>query len=214
MTVEADIIRDRRRAFAAPGGFHDRLVGFLAKALPAAIGLVVAVMILVPLSPRGEISFLLDRKKVAITEQRVAVEQAMYRGQDNKGRAFQLVAGKAVQKTAREPVVELDDLVARIEMADGPAELKANHGVYDFDAGTVHVDGPVNFQASDGYAMVTNDVAIDLKRRVAIGSGGISGTVPAGTFRAERIVADLETRTVALEGRARLQMIPGKLRIP
>ena len=46
MTVQADQIRDKRRHFAAPGGSHDRLIGFLAKALPAAIGLVAAVMIL------------------------------------------------------------------------------------------------------------------------------------------------------------------------
>jgi hypothetical protein len=54
MTVQADLIRDKRRHFATPGGFHDKLISFLAKALPAAIGLVAAVMILSPLSPRGE----------------------------------------------------------------------------------------------------------------------------------------------------------------
>ena len=67
MTAQADLIRDKRRHFAAPGGAHDRLIGFLAKALPAAIGVVAAVMILSPLSQRGEISFILDRNKVAIT---------------------------------------------------------------------------------------------------------------------------------------------------
>ena len=40
MTAQADIIRDRRRAFAGPGGSHDRLIGFLGKALPAGIGAV------------------------------------------------------------------------------------------------------------------------------------------------------------------------------
>ena len=214
MTAEADIIRDRRRAFAAPGGSHDRLVAFLAKGLPAAIGLVAAVMILVPLSPRGEISFLLDRKKVAITSQRVAVDEAMYRGQDDKGRPFSLTAGRAVQASSGTPVVEMDDLVAAIEMANGPAELRANKGSYNYDTEQVAVSGPVNFTAADGYSMVTSNVAVDLKTRRAVGSGGVSGAVPAGTFRADRIVADLEARTVALEGNARLRMVPGKLRIP
>lgn len=214
MTAQADLLRDRRRTFAAPGGSHDRLVKFLAKALPAGIGLIAAVMILVPLSPRGEISFLLDRKKVAITGQRVAVDQAMYRGQDNGGRPFRLTAGKAVQATSHDPVVEMQDLVAEIEMSNGPAELRAPEGNYNFETEQVAVTGPVNFVAADGYSMVTSNVAVDLKSRRAVGSGGVSGAVPAGTFRADRIVADLEARTVALEGNARLQMVPGKLRIP
>lgn len=214
MTVEADLIRDRRRAFAAPGGSHDRLIGFLAKALPAAIGLVAAIMILAPLSPRGEISFLLDRNKVAITSQRIEVERAMYRGQDSQGRPFVLTAGKAVQASAELPVVQMEDLVARMELSDGPAELQAQEGAYNFDTERVAVQGPVNFKAADGYRMVTNNVDIDLKTRKAVGSGGVEGAVPTGSFSADRIVADLGERTVALEGNARLRMTPGKLRIP
>jgi len=214
MTVEADIIRDRRRHFAAPGGFHDRLIAFLAKALPVAIGVIVAVMLLTPLSKRSEISFLLDRNKVAITDKRIAVDRAMYRGQDSKGRAFELTAGKAVQASARQPIVEMNDLMARLQLSDGPAELRASHGIYNFDKETVSVDGAVNFSAADGYRMVTKNVEIDLKSRRAVGSGGIEGSVPTGSFSADRIVADLGERTVTLEGNARLRMTPGKLRIP
>jgi lipopolysaccharide export system protein LptC len=214
VTVEADIIRDRRRAFATPGGFHDKLIAFLAKALPAAIGVIAAVMILVPLSPRGEISFLLDRNKVAITQQRVAVDEAMYRGVDNNGRPFRLTAGQAVQATSAEPIVEMDKLVATLDMKEGPASLRAPHGVYNFDSEQVAIEGPVNFVAADGYRMVTSNVTVDLKSRVATGGGGIEGAVPAGTFSAQQIVVDLEARTVALEGNARMRMIPGQLRLP
>ena len=214
MAAEADLLRNRRRTFAAPGGSHDRLIAFLAKALPAAIGIVAAVMILAPLSPRGEISFLLDRNKVAITGERVRVERAMYRGQDSLGRTFVLTAGEAVQASSRDPVVEMQELVAKMELADGPAEVKAPRGAYNFDREHVSVEGPMNFTAADGYRMVTSDVEIDLKTRKAVGSGGVEGTVPTGSFSADRIVADLGERTVALEGNARLQMTPGKLRIP
>lgn len=214
MTAQADLIRNRRRHFATPGGFHDRLIAFLAKALPAAIGVIAAVLILAPLSPRGEISFLLDRNRVAMTDKRIEVDQATYRGQDNKGRPFELTAGKAVQATAASPVVEMDDLVARMQLSDGPAQLRAPHGAYDFDAQRVSVDGPVVFTATDGYRMVTSGIAVDLKTRRAVGSGGVQGTVPTGSFSAERIVADLSERTIALEGNARLRMTQGKMRIP
>ncbi|MCC6829497.1 MAG: LPS export ABC transporter periplasmic protein LptC [Novosphingobium sp.] len=214
MTAAADIIRDRRRHFAAPGGFHDRLIRFLSRAMPAAIGLIAAVMILAPLSPRGEISFLLDRNRVAITSERIRVDKAMYRGQDNEGRLFSLTAGSAVQVSPARPVVDMRDLVGTLQLTEGPARITAGSGAYNFNTGQVDVPGPVNVTAADGYRMTTNGVAINLKTRQVVGSGGVQGAVPTGTFSANTISADLGERTVTLEGNARLLMTPGKIRMP
>jgi lipopolysaccharide export system protein LptC len=76
------------------------------------------------------------------------------------------------------------------------------------------VPGSVNFSAADGYRMATSNVSIDLKNRSVVGSGGVSGAIPAGTFSADRIVANLGERSVTLDGHARLLMAPGKLRMP
>lgn len=214
MTIEADLIRDKRRAFAAPGSSHDKLVRLLVRVLPAGVGMMAAIMILAPFTPRGEISFLLDRNKVAVTSERLRVDKAMYRGADNQGRPFSLTAGSAVQRSAEDPTVEMNDLIARILLADGPAQISAPSGSYDISQERVGVSGPLNFRAADGYSMTASNVTVDLKSRRVEGSGGVSGSIPAGTFSANRIVADLAARTVALDGRARLRMQPGKLRMP
>jgi lipopolysaccharide export system protein LptC len=214
MSAEADTIRDRRKAFAIPGGAHDRLIAFLAKALPAAIGVLAALMVISPLSPRGEISFLLDRNRVQVVENRLKLDNAMYRGVDNHDRPFSLTAGEAVQKTAREPLVQMRDLIARILLPDGPAVIAASSGVYNFDDEIVVIDGAVQFTAADGYRMVARDVSVDLDKHTLVGKGRVDGAVPAGTFSADRIEADMAARTVSLVGNARLHMEPGKLRIP
>lgn len=214
MTSAADTLRSRRRHWAAPGGSHDRLVKALASYMPVGIGVIAAIMVLAPLSPRGEISFLLDRNKVAIVRERLRVENARYAGVDQQDRAFTVTARSAVQKTARDPIVEMHGLVAQVHMNDGPARLSAAEGFYDFDKEMVRVGGDVNLSASDGYRMVTRNVTIDLRTQRISGDGGVAGAIPSGTFSANRIVADLEARTVALEGKARLQMAPGKLRLP
>ena len=206
MTEQADQIRDRRRNFALPGGSHDRLVSFLAKALPAGIGAILAVMIIAPIFPRGEISFLLDRNKVAVTNERLRIQQAMYRGEDAHNRPFSVTAGSAVQQSARIELVEMNDLAARILLTDGPAQIEAGTGTYDIRRNTLDVHGPVDLRAAGGYRLMTNDVVIDLRNQHASGKGGVTGAVPSGTFSAERIEADLENRTVALQGRARLTM--------
>ena len=214
MSIQADQIRDKRRHSAEPGGTHDRLVRFLAVALPGLIGALAAVMIISPLSPRGEVSFLLDRNKVAIAEERLRVDNALYRGQDNLGRPFSLSAGEAVQASASQPVVVMRDLVARILLSDGPAVLQAESGRYDFDREEVVIDGMVRYNGADGYRLVTHDVTIDLKNRSLAGTGRVEGSTPAGSFSADRLMADLAAHSLTLDGNARLRMTPGKLRMP
>ncbi|HEY6965552.1 MAG TPA: LPS export ABC transporter periplasmic protein LptC [Erythrobacter sp.] len=213
-TSEARALRSRRQHFAAPGGSHDKLVRFLARALPMGVGVIAALMIITPLSPRGEVSFLLDRNKVALINERLSVDNAMYRGRDNQGRPFSLLAGEAVQRSGAEGLVRMKSLVAQLLLAEGPARLSADGGVYDIDKETVAVEGPVRLTASDGYAMTARGVSVDLRSRTMRGDEGVSGQVPAGTFSANSLRADLGARTITLEGNARFTMIPGQLRTP
>ncbi len=214
MSQQADQIRDRRRAFAAPGSPLDKTVKLLAVALPALVGAIAAAMLIAPLGPRGEVSFLLDRNKVETARDRLRVDDAMYRGRDDKGRPFSLTAGEAVQRSAAVPVVELADLTARMQLSDGPAVLLAPAGRYDIEDQRVAIDGVVRFATADGYRMAVRNVAIDLPSRTVTGAGGVQGAIPAGTFSANTSRADLEGRVRTLSGRARLRMVPGQLRMP
>ena len=213
-TQEAKERRGERRLWAEPGGSHDRLVAVLARVLPMGIGVLAALMVIPPLSPRGEISFLLDRNKVAVIEDRLRVDNALYRGADNQGRPFSLTAGEAVQRSSAEGIVRMNDLVARLLLEEGPARLSAQAGLYDIDEDTVAVTGPMRMIAADGYRMMARDVSVDLETKQLVGAEGVEGAIPAGTFSADRLTADLSARTVTLTGNARLRMEPGKLRMP
>lgn len=213
-TQKAKELRSARQHFAAPGGSHDRVVSLLAKVLPMGIGIIAALMIVTPLSPRGEVSFLLDRNKVQVIHDRLRVDNAMYRGADAKGRPFSLTAGEAVQRSGKEGIVRMQNLVARILLKGGPASLRADAGQYDIREELVDVPGTVVLTAADGYRMRATGVTVDIPDKRLVGSGGVSGAVPAGTFSANRLEADLEARTVTLAGNARLHMVPGKMRMP
>lgn len=213
-TQDAKELRGRRRLWAAPGGTHDRVVRFLAMALPMGVGVLAALMVVTPLGPRGEVSFLLDRDKVEMIEERLRVDNALYRGEDAKGRPFSLTAGEAVQRSSAEAIVRLRDLVARILLPEGPARITARAGRYDLADETVAVVGPLHLLAADGYRMVARGVSVDLQNKTLVGAGGVEGEVPAGTFRADRLTADLAARTITLTGNARLRMNPGELRMP
>ena len=209
MTQIADQLRDRRRADALPGGPRDRRIALLWRGLPVGVGMMLAVMIVTPMFPRGEVSFLLDRTKVAMTSERLAVNQATYRGADDQGRAFALSAGQAVQHSASVPLVAMRDLVATMQMKDGPTQLAAKTGEYEIDKERVTVSGPVQFSSQDGYRLTTSSVAVDLKARHALGTGVVNGMLKSGTFSADSMAVDLSERKVTLQGRAHLRMVQG-----
>src|SRR5690606_23829092 len=112
------------------------------------------------------------------------------------------------------PVVRLSDLTAELQLRDGPALLSAPGGSYDINDRQVAIDGTVTFASADGYSLAARGVSIDLPGRRLAGSDGVEGAIPAGTFSANSLSADLDERTLALEGNARLRMVPGKLRMP
>src|SRR5215210_7709964 len=119
--------RDRvvKRGWAAPGGAHDYLIRGMKLLLPAAVGVMLAYLLLSPLSRKAEISFRLDKKEVEVAPERLKIQSAQYRGTDNKGRPFVIDAASAVQATSKEPVVEIGGMAAQIMLAEGMATLRA-----------------------------------------------------------------------------------------
>jgi lipopolysaccharide export system protein LptC len=204
--------RTARRLWAAPNGRHDRMIRVARIGLPATIGVLAAGLVLAPLTMRGEISFVLAKDKVAMATERLRVTAATYRGEDARGQPFTLRAGSAVQASSRDPVVKLSDLSATIALRDGPAMLRADAGRYDMDREVVNVDGPILFTSADGYRLSTRDVAVGLKSRRLASGGPVDGQMPLGSFRADRLSADLNARTVTLEGRARLHIVQRRAR--
>ncbi|MET0238798.1 MAG: LPS export ABC transporter periplasmic protein LptC [Sphingobium sp.] len=212
MSVAAETQRRSRRHWAAPGGSHDRLVRTLKRMLPVAVGILTAVLATAPFTHDQEVSFLLDKNKVDVASERMKVTEALYRGEDAKGQPFSLRAGSAVQKSSREPIVQLREMEARLQIDGKASVMAASKGVYDIETERVAVIGPLQFQAEDGYRFTTRDVGIDLKTRRLASQARVDGRLPIGTFGADRLRADLGARTVTLQGNARLHIDQNGLR--
>jgi lipopolysaccharide export system protein LptC len=222
--------------WARPGSFHDWLVGFLKIALPAGVGVLLAYLALAPLSKGREISFLLDKNKVEVAPERMRLQAARYRGQDNLGRPFLISTQSAVQATSNQPVVDITNMSASILLNSGPARIVADAARYDMNSQQVNVNGPVqvtgsdgyrirardvtvdmNSQlvnatgpvqatAADGYRLVARNVTVDMNQRSLASRGRVDGSMRLGSFSADRMRADLPSRTVVLDGRARLHI--------
>lgn len=210
MSELADSIRSKRQIWAATGSSHDRLIAVLRLLLPAAVLVLVMLLALAPLTVGRDISFVLSKDRVELAHERMRVTRATYRGEDSKGQPFQLTAASAVQASSRDPIVKLSSLAARIQLQDGPATIDALQGRYNMDDEKMMIDGPVLFRAADGYVIRTRDVGIDLGTRTAASQGPVDGTMQLGTFRSDHFTADLNSRVVVLQGRARLHIVQGQ----
>jgi lipopolysaccharide export system protein LptC len=188
-----------------PGGRHDRLIRAMRVVLPSIIGLLVAILAFSPFTGQQELSFVLDKDEVNLSRERLRVVEALYRGEDSKGRPFSLRAGSAVQKTSAQPILDMTSLSGRISLQDGPASIIAQRGSYDLGKETMRVTGPLAVE-SPGYDMVVSNVELSLKDRTMQSFGPVSGRTKVGTFHAGRLRADLDTRIIRLDGGVRLRI--------
>ena len=70
--------------------------------------------------------------------------------------------------------------------------------------------GPIKVRGPNNYALDTTDAVVDLKTRRLRSTAAVTGTVRQGTFSGDSMRADLEARTVTLDGNARLRIDPRK----
>ncbi len=204
--------RTVKQRWAVPGSTHDRIVRWTKIALPSAVGALIAILALAPLDKQGDVSFILDKKKVENAPERMRVETARYVGADNKGQKFQITAARAIQRTSDVPIVDIEGMFAQLALANGPLMIAANQGRYDLDTQQVSVSGPVRVLGPDGYRLETRDVTVDLKARQLSSAGPVAGRMRLGNFKAGRLSADLGERKVVLSGGARLKIVQGAVR--
>ena len=198
--------------WAEPGSAHDRLIRWSKIALPAAVGVLLVILALSPLDKKGDVSFILDKKKVQSAPERMRVEAARYTGTDDKGQLFEIVADRAIQRSSDTPLVDINGMSARLNQQQGPVLIAANQGRYNLDTQQVAINGPVNVAGADGFRLNTSDVTVDLKQRQLTSHGPAAGALRLGQFRADRVHADLGDHTVVLDGGVRLKIVQGAVR--
>jgi len=212
MSELANHEREVKQRWAVPGSSHDRIIRFAKVALPSGVGALIAFLALAPLDKSGDISFILDKNEVESAPERMRVEQARYVGEDNRGQKFQITADRALQRTSDQPIVDIWGMLARFGLTQGPVTVAADQGRYNLDEQQVSVVGPVRVAGPDGEQLVTNNVTVDLKQNVVRGDGGVSGRMELGQFQAGRLRADLNSRTIVLDGGTRLKIVQGAVR--
>ena len=203
---------DVKRNWAEPGSRHDQVVRYAKVGLPLIAAAFLLLLAVAPFEQKDDVSFILDKKEVDRAAERMRIETARYSGEDNRGNKFEITANRAIQQSSDQPIVNIEGMMARLGLAQGPVTIAANRGRYDLDTHLVDVVGPVRVVGPEGYQLETRDVTVDLKERTMRSHGPASGTMRLGQFQAGNLSADLGERTIVLGGGARLKIVQGAVR--
>jgi lipopolysaccharide export system protein LptC len=203
---EAPVKLTSRQRRALPGSRHEQMMARLKWLLPSLAALLLAVIIIWPLSSVQEFSFLLAKDKVEMATERLRVDKASYRGETARGEAFLIEAQSAVQKTSAVAEVDLTNLAARLEGNDGLAVVTAPAGTYFLNEDSLRVSGPIRLDSAAGYTVETGTVDIDMNARTLASREAVTGQLPIGRFNADQLSADLQGRVLILEGKAHLRI--------
>lgn len=201
-----------KRHWAEPGSRHDRLIRVAKLALPVLGIALLAMLAISPFDKRSDVSFILDKKGVDKATERMRIESARYSGEDSKGNKFTIAADRAIQQRSDVPVVMIEGILAQMGLPQGPLTINADRGQYDLDNQMVQVNGPVKVAGADGYRLETSNVRVDMKQHSLQSQGRVTGAMKLGTFEAGQMHADLNSRTVVLDGGVRLKIVQGAVR--
>jgi lipopolysaccharide export system protein LptC len=205
--VSADLTA--RQKAARPGSRHDTIMALLKWLLPALALAVLATIVIWPLTKVNEFSFLLAKDSVGMAAERLRIDNAVYRGETNKGEAFVISAQGAVQRSSAVAIVELTGLQAKLAMVEGPAKVTAPSGKYFIETDRLQVAGPVRLDSAAGYTLDSSTIDIDLNTRAVTSAEPVTGTLPIGTFSAGSFAGDIQGRKLVLDGGTHLRIRQG-----
>ncbi|WP_319530540.1 LPS export ABC transporter periplasmic protein LptC [uncultured Cohaesibacter sp.] len=123
----------------------------------------------------GFISWVAGQKPPAPPEELVVKQDEAFKQEElimqnpklngfSQGRAYEVVAARAIQKVALPEIINLEDLSARITDDQNQwVTLTSTKGVFDQGSEQLELDGSVDVKSSLGYGLKTEEVEVKMK---------------------------------------------------
>lgn len=176
---------DARRVHAAAAEWRKRsqLIHFFRRALPAAIVVIGAALLLWVVGKSVWSNF---TGLKASEGAQIRVTNARFYGQDEQGRSFVLGAREAVRANAATQLVTLTSPTLKLNNPDNkPTQAQASKGVYDQRSQRVALTGGVSVSdTGSGYRFDTERTTIDTQTGVISGNSPVRGQGPIGQITA------------------------------
>ncbi|HTQ83987.1 MAG TPA: LPS export ABC transporter periplasmic protein LptC [Pseudolabrys sp.] len=177
------------RAFRAARR-HSRIVRILRVALPAAVALALAFVIVAAyFNPLRVLTKLpIDIGNLVVSGTKITMEQPRLSGFTRDGRAYEVTATAAAQDVTKPDIVELHDIHAKVQMQDkGSIQVSAATGIYDTKGETLRLAQDIVLTSSAGYECRLSEALVDTREGNVLSEHPVAVKVLQGTLNANRL---------------------------
>ncbi len=198
---------DRVHAAATQWRRRSRLIHFFRRALPAAIVVVAATLLIWVVGKSiwsGMTGLNADAAEIRVTN-------ARFYGQDDRGRSFVIGAKEAVREGAASEIVTLLGPSLRLNNASNkPTVATATRGAYDQRSQKVQLSGGVRVEdVGSGYRFQTERTTIDTEAGIITGDSPVKGAGPLGQISASSYAITDEGTRMTFKGNVRARINTG-----
>lgn len=209
-----DSYRPRRlHAFGKSYSFFVKVLKF---SLPIAALIIIGALITrINEDPQQKTSTALPSEEKTAPGQ-IELIRAKYEGNDTEGQPYTVTADKATRAMNAPDTVLFENPLADITLQDNTwVAVRANAGVFDRIAETMHLTGNVTVFHDSGYEITLQDLNINLKQKTAETSLPVLAHGPMGSIEAHNMSVQDQGNLIVFGGPATLTIFhlkPSKVR--
>ena len=189
---------------------HSRFVRFLRIAIPAAIVVIAAVLLIAAFNPFKLIPiFPIEADKISVSGTKIVMELPRYTGFTNDSRPFEMTAHAAYQDITRPDIVELKDIDAKVAMKDGQSvTIKSINGVYDTRGEMLKLNDHIILTSSSGYEGRLSEATVNVASGGVVSESPVDVKLPNGVLRAKRLQVTENGDVIVFGGGVEMNLNP------
>lgn len=187
-------------------------INLLKKIMPALTVVVFVALVLWPVLNSKEGSFTLAIDRLTVRNENAKLIKPRYVGMDKYNHPVNISAEMAFRKSNDDKDYYLKNLLADMKMRDGTGiEIRATNGRLDSKTQEIVLDGSVTISTENNFNLATDQTLFLINEKIATGENGVTGSMPFGTFSADKFHVDIDQEIIKLKGRVKLYFHPDKL---
>ncbi len=186
-------------------------IALLKKIMPIFTVIVFVALVLWPVLNSKEGSFTLAIDRLDERDENAKLVKPRYVGIDKNNNPVNISAEMAFRKSNDDKDYYLKNLIADMKMSNGSGiEIQATNGMLDAKAQEVTLDGSVTITTENDFNLKTAQTLFLINEKVATGEDGVNGTIPFGTFSADKFHVDVDQEIIRLKNNVILHFDPDK----
>jgi lipopolysaccharide export system protein LptC len=205
-SAPADSERAYRRALR-----HSRRVRWLRIGVLSTIGILLLAVVVVNYLPAGEIRLPGELGKLVIKGTKITMQTPRLSGYTSDSRPYEFTANAAAQDIMKPDLVELEQIHAKMGMADkSTVEMTAPTGIYDMKGNTLTLNDDIAVASSTGYAARLTHAVVDTKTGNVVSDQPVKVKLLNGTLNGKNMEISEKGDVIRFDGGVDMTLLPDR----